>query len=108
MKYFAGLDVSLKKTALCIVDDSGRIAEETRAASEPAGASSAAFRTVGPPLERIGLEACSPTAWLHDGLRGEGWPAICIETRQAHVAMKTMPTPRRWRWSNRFLRSSAP
>jgi len=43
------------------------------------------------PLERIGLEACSLTAWLHDGLRGEGLPAICIETRAANAAMKTMP-----------------
>lgn len=37
------------------------------------------------------LEACSLTAWLHDGLRAEGLPAICIETRQANAAMKTMP-----------------
>ena len=42
-------------------------------------------------LERIGLEACSLTAWLHDELRGAGLPAICIETRQANAAMKTMP-----------------
>jgi len=31
------------------------------------------------------------TAWLHDGLRDAGLPAICIETRQANAAMKTMP-----------------
>ena len=37
------------------------------------------------------LEACSLTAWLHDGLRAAGWPALCIETRQANAAMKTMP-----------------
>ncbi|WP_287261464.1 transposase [Mesorhizobium sp.] len=41
------------------------------------------------PLERIGLEACSLTAWLYDGIR-EGLPAVCIETRQANAAMKTM------------------
>ncbi|PWJ84713.1 transposase [Mesorhizobium loti] len=43
------------------------------------------------PLERIGLEACSLTAWLHDGLHAEGLPATCIEARQANAAMKTMP-----------------
>lgn len=43
------------------------------------------------PLERIGLEACSLTAWLYDGIRAEGLPAIYIETRQANAAMKTMP-----------------
>ena len=42
-------------------------------------------------MDRIGLEACSLTAWLHDELRAAGWPAICIETRQANAAMKTMP-----------------
>lgn len=35
MKYFAGLDVSLEETAICIVDESGRIVKEARAASEP-------------------------------------------------------------------------
>jgi transposase len=90
MTYFAGLDVSLEETAVCVVDESGRIVKEMRAASEPE-ALCVALRKIGLPLERIGLEACSLTAWLHDGLRAEGWPAICIETRQANAAMKTMP-----------------
>jgi transposase len=90
MKYFAGLDVSLEETAICVVDESGRIMKERRAASEPE-ALSEALREIALPLERIGLEACSLTAWLHDGLRAEGLPTICIETRQANAAMKTMP-----------------
>ena len=68
----------------------GRIVKETRAASEPE-ALIAALREIGLPLERIGLEACSLTAWLHDELCAAGLPAICIETRQANAAMKTMP-----------------
>ncbi len=90
MTYFAGLDVSLEETSICVVDESGRIVKEARAASEP-GALGEALREVDLPLERIGLEACSLTAWLHDGLRAEGLAAICIETRQANAAMKTMP-----------------
>ena len=35
MGYFAGLDVSLEETAICIVDDAGKIVREARAASEP-------------------------------------------------------------------------
>jgi transposase len=61
-----------------------------RAASEPE-ALGAALRATGLSLERIGLEACSLAAWLHDGLRDAGLPAICIETRQANAAMRTMP-----------------
>ncbi|BAB52325.1 transposase [Mesorhizobium japonicum MAFF 303099] len=50
-----------------------------------------ALRGTGLPLERIGLEACSLRAWLHDVLHAEGLPATCIEMRQANAAMKTMP-----------------
>ena len=90
MNHYAGLDVSLKETAICVVDETGRIVKEARAVSEPE-ALVAALREIGLPLERIGLEACSLAAWLHDGLRVAGLPAICIETRQANAAMKTMP-----------------
>lgn len=90
MTYYAGLDVSLEETAICIVDAKGRIVREVRAASEP-DALVSTLEALELPLERIGLEACSLTAWLHDGLRAAGLPAICIETRQANAAMKTMP-----------------
>lgn len=50
-----------------------------------------ALSSIDLPLERIGLEACSLTAWLHDGLPAAGLPAICIETRHANATMKTMP-----------------
>jgi transposase len=80
----------LEETTICVVDESGRIVKEARAQSEPE-ALSEALRGVDLPLERIGLEACSLTAWLHDGLRDEGLATICIETRQANAAMKTMP-----------------
>ena len=42
-------------------------------------------------MERVGLEACSLTAWLHGGLTEAGIPAICIEARQAKAAMGAMP-----------------
>lgn len=90
MNYYAGLDVSLEETAICVVDETGRLVKEARAASEPQ-ALIAALGGIGLPLERIGLEACSLAAWLHDDLRDAGLPAICIETRQANAAMKTMP-----------------
>lgn len=90
MTYYAGLDVSLEETAICVVDDAGRIVKEVRAASEP-DALVEALQALKLPLERVGLEACSLTAWLHDGLCQAGLRAICIETRQANAAVKTMP-----------------
>lgn len=90
MTYFAGLDVSLEETAICVIDEAGRIVKEARAASDPLTVADA-LRKLDLPLERVGLEACSLAAWLHDGLREAGFPAICIETRRANAAMKTMP-----------------
>lgn len=90
MGYFAGLDVSLEETAVCIVDDAGKIVREARVASEPE-ALVAFFWGCGLMMERVGLEACSLTAWLHGGLSEAGLPAICIEARQAKAAMGAMP-----------------
>ena len=68
------MDVSLEETSICIVDETGRIAKEFRAASDPE-ALILALGDTGLQIDRIGLEACSLTAWLHDGLRGVGLPA---------------------------------
>lgn len=67
MKYFAGLDVSLEETAICVVDESGRIVKETRAVSEPQALSDA-LRKVDLPLERVGLVSagvCEEPAMPH-------------------------------------------
>jgi len=91
MKYYAGMDVSLEGeagsplNAICIVDETGAIVKEMRAASEPEALADALSAAGLPPLERVGLEACSLTAWLHDGLRAAGWPALCIETRPGRM-----------------------
>ena len=90
MKYFAGLDVSLEETAICIVDEAGEIVREARVASEP-DALVVFFGTLGKAMERVGLEACSLSAWLHRELSEAGIPAVCIETRQAKAAMGAMP-----------------
>jgi transposase len=90
VKHFAGLDVSLEETAVCVVDEEGRMVKEARVASEPE-ALVAFLRGLGLALERIGLEACSLSAWLHEGLTAAGLPAVCVETRHAKAAMSAMP-----------------
>ena len=88
--YYARLDVSLEETTICIVDDTGAIVRELRALSDPESLI-CAFDAVGLPMARIGLEACSQSAWLHQGLTRAGLPALCIETPQAKAAMGAMP-----------------
>src|SRR3954464_7655512 len=90
MKHFAGLDVSLAETAVCVVDEAGTMVREARVPSEPE-ALVGFFEGSGLVLERIGLEACSLSAWLHESLVAAGLPAVCIETRRAKAAMGAMP-----------------
>jgi transposase len=61
MDYFAGLDVSVKETSLCIVDDEGRIVREVKVASEPEALLQALKKPYSH-LKRIGLKLGSPEA----------------------------------------------
>jgi transposase len=71
MKYFAGLDVSLEETSICIVDGEGVIVAERKVASEPR-AIAKALRATDLAFERVGLEAGPLSPWLHGGLHAEG------------------------------------
>jgi len=56
MDYFAGLDVSVKETSVCIVDDAGKIVREARVASEPEALLQVLTKTIYR-FKRVGLEA---------------------------------------------------
>ena len=89
MKYFAGLDVSLQETAICIVDEDGVVIREGEVASEPDDLH-AWITGAGVTLTRLGLEAGPLSPWLHAELRTAGLPAICIETRRMKGATAAM------------------
>src|SRR6266446_4293573 len=87
MDHFAGLDVSVKETNVCIVDDMGRIVREVKVASEP----EALLQVLGNPIYRfkwIGLEAGPLSQWLFSALAEVGLPVICVETRHMRAALK--------------------
>ncbi|CAM4027698.1 Transposase, truncated [Paracoccus yeei] len=87
MKHYAGLDVSVKETSICIVDEDGRICRELKVTSHPVDISRG-LNGAGVRLERIGLEAGPLSQWLFEGLAKAGLPAICIETRHAKAFLK--------------------
>ena len=87
MSYYAGLDVSLEKTAICVVDQEGSIFREGTTGTEP-GAVRRFLEECGVPLNRVGLEAGNLSIWLYHDLLAAGVPVICIETRHAHAALK--------------------
>jgi transposase len=87
MDHFAGLDVSVKETSVCIVDDTGRIVQEVKVASEP----EALLRVLMNPgynIKRIGLEAGPLSQWLFSALADAGLPVICVETRHMRAVLK--------------------
>jgi len=87
MKYYAGLDVSLKTTAVCIVDHDGTVIKEGIRSSDPQ-AIAAFLRDTGFSFERVGLEAGSLAPWLYHGLFAAGLPVLCLETRHAKAALQ--------------------
>ena len=75
MDYFAGLDVSVKQTSVCIVDDTGKIVREVKVASEPT-ALLAVLTDRAYHFKRIGLEAGPLSQWLYSALAEAGLPVI--------------------------------
>lgn len=89
MDHYAGIDVSLATSSVCILDATGRIVREAKVASEPEALVS--FLTgCGYHLVRIGLEAGPLSQWLHAGLVGAGLPAVLVETRHVKAALSAM------------------
>jgi transposase len=89
MDCYAGIDVSLERSRVCVVDTTGRIVREGKVPSEPE-ALVAFLQDVGVRLERVGLEAGPLSQWLHAGLVAAGVPAVLIETRHVRAALKAM------------------
>jgi transposase len=87
MNWFVGLDVSLQKTAICVVDQNGSVVREGAADTEP-DALIGWLKENGLTFERVGLEAGPCSSWLHKELMQAGLPAICIETRHAKAVMQ--------------------
>jgi transposase len=78
MEYYAGIDVSLESSSICVVDGSGRIIREAKVSSEP-DTLLTWFKGLGLGfgLARIGLEAGPLSQWLsrHAGGRSHGGTA---------------------------------
>ena len=90
MDHYAGIDVSLEQSSVCIVDATGKIVREAKVASEPE-ALTAWFGSLGYAVTRIGLEAGPLSQWLFAGMKQAKLAVELLETRHVRDAFKAMP-----------------
>jgi transposase len=86
MEHYAGLDVSVKETSVCIIDAAGKVIHEVKVATEPEALRAVLLDDTFT-IERIGLEAGPLSQWLYSGLAEAGLPIICVETRHMKAAL---------------------
>lgn len=89
MDHYAGIDVSLECSSVCVVDASGKIVREGKVASEPE-AVIAYFGSLRLAVVRIGLEAGPLSQWLYAAMKEAGLAVELLETRHVHDAFKSM------------------
>jgi transposase len=87
MEHYVGLDVSLKQTSICVVNQAGSIVREGVVDSDPE-AIAAFVRSKAPGAVRIGLETGPTATWLWTELKQLGLPVICIDARHAKAVLK--------------------
>src|SRR3954447_22474500 len=90
MEHYAGIDVSLESSSVCVVDATGRVVREAKIASGPE-ALVGWFHQLGVELARIGLAAGPLSQWLYAGMRDAGLAVELLETRHVRAAFKAMP-----------------
>jgi transposase len=90
MQHYAGIDVSLESSSLCVVDATGRIIREGNIASEPE-ALTKWLKGQDCEIVRIGLEAGPLSQWLFTGMKQAGLSGELLETRHVRTAFKIMP-----------------
>ena len=89
MEYFAGLDISMEETHICVLDREGAVYESKTISTAEAIADELAK---APSCRRIVFETGRIAPILFRGLSRLGLPVVCIESRQAYQALKSLAT----------------
>ena len=86
MKYYVGLDVSSKETAVCVMNQDGDIIGESMVLTEPKEIKKY-LSSINVTYELLGIEASNIAIWLFKALEGFGYPITMIETHHAKSAL---------------------
>src|SRR5947209_6699597 len=85
-QHYAGLDVSLETTSICIIDQGGKVVWRGKGSTEP-DVIFRILRAKAPALVRVGLETGQLSNWLTLALRRHGLPVVCLDARHAKAAL---------------------
>ena len=86
MKYYVGLDVSMKKTSVCILDECGEIVYEATVSTNPHALADAIEKT-GLKIELVGFESGSLSHYLMQGFRERTLNAVCVDARKMNAIL---------------------
>ena len=89
MNHYAGLDVSMKTTFICIVDEKGKVVSELESLSTPESISHCLL-TTGLQIEKIGLESGCLTHYLKKGLKKMGFEVVGMESHKMAAILATI------------------
>jgi transposase len=89
MKYFTGIDVSLRSVSICVVDEAGAVRYETKVAAD-VDLIVECLRRCSPAIKQVGFEAGTLTQYLTYGLQAAGFEVICLEARQVAATLAAM------------------
>lgn len=89
MIHYAGLDVSMKTTFICIVNEKGKVVKELEAPSTPEAIHNFLSET-GLKIEKIGLESGSLTHYLKKGLKQRGYDVAGMESHRMAAILATI------------------
>ena len=89
MKYFTGIDVSLRSVSICVVDEAGGVQYEAKVPAE-VELIVAALRRFSAEIKQVGLEAGTLTQYLTYGLKKAGYDVACLEARQTAATLAAM------------------
>ena len=86
MKCYIGLDVSMKRTFICAVDEQGRMVHESAVATNP-DTLAEAIKKIGPSIELVGLESGSLSHFLHRELANRDLNVVCVDARKMNAIL---------------------
>ncbi len=87
MKHYAGLDISLNETAICLIDQEGAVIKETSVPTNPDAINLFLTRR-NIQIHRVGFETGNLSSWIYEGLAEKGWPVVCMEAHHASTLLK--------------------